>query len=82
MLVIALVGGNAGNMATLQSQACLLVTTATTIALILKEDPVPKAFSLSDVFVLMELFLRCVFVPDSNGKHVQSEDKPSSDVSS
>lgn len=58
VLLIALVGGNAGNMATLQSQACLFATTATTIALILKGDPVPEAFILSDVFVLMERFLR------------------------
>lgn len=72
--------GGARKMAALQSQACLLATTCATITLILKGDPVPEAFSLSDVFVLMEHFLRfplCAPVSDSNGKHAQSEDKPS-----
>lgn len=43
VLLIALVGGSAGNMATLQSQACFGATTATTITVILKGDPVPEA---------------------------------------
>lgn len=46
VLLIALIGGSAGNMAALQSQACFQATTATTITLILKGDPVPEAFSL------------------------------------
>ncbi len=46
VLLVALVGGSAGNMATLQSHACFLGTAATTITLILKRDPVPEAFSL------------------------------------
>lgn len=40
VLLVALVGGRAGNMATLQSQACFLATATTTITLIL-EVPVP-----------------------------------------
>lgn len=58
VLLIALVGGSARNMATLQSQACVLATTATTITriFILNGDLVPEAF-LFDVFVLMERFL-------------------------
>lgn len=79
VVLVALMGDSAGNMAVLQSQACFKATTSTTITLILKGDPVPEDSSPWCIYAdgtFPQVPLVCV--PDSDGKHAASEDNPPS----